>query len=57
MAKVAKADGKVCELEAELLSHTFTDISKVFENQEEIEKNLIFLKKKNKIKVLLDQIK
>ena len=36
MAKVAKADGKICELEAELLSHTFTDISSHFENSEEI---------------------
>ncbi len=40
MAKVAKADGKVCELEAELLSHTFTDISKAFENPEEIREEL-----------------
>lgn len=36
MAKVAKADGRVSELEAELLSNTFTDISKVFENADEI---------------------
>ncbi len=40
MAKVAKADGKVCELEAELLSHTFTDIAKVFENSEEVREEL-----------------
>ena len=40
MAKVAKADGKVCELEAELLSHTFTDIAKVFENSEAIREEL-----------------
>ena len=40
MAKVAKADGKVCELEAQLLSHTFTDISRVFENSEEIREEL-----------------
>lgn len=36
MAKVSKADGKVCELEAEVLKHTFTDISSHFENAEEI---------------------
>lgn len=36
MAKVAKADGNVCELEAELLSNIFTDISLVFENDKEI---------------------
>ena len=36
MAKVAKADGHICELEAELLSHTFTDISLVFINNEEM---------------------
>jgi len=46
MAKVAKADGKVCELEAQLLSHTFTDISKVFENSEEIREELKSIYKK-----------
>ena len=40
MAKVAKADGHVCELEAELLSHTFTDISSYFENSDEIRAQL-----------------
>ena len=40
MAKVAKADGRVCELEAELLSHTFTDIAKVFEDSETIREQL-----------------
>jgi len=40
MAKVSKADGKVCELEAELLKHTFTDISSHFENSEEIREKL-----------------
>ncbi len=40
MAKVAKADGKVCELEAELLKHTFNDISSHFENQDEIREKL-----------------
>jgi len=32
MAKVAKADGRVCELEAELLKHTFSDIARGYEN-------------------------
>uniref|UniRef100_UPI004048B9EE TerB family tellurite resistance protein n=1 Tax=Aliarcobacter sp. TaxID=2321116 RepID=UPI004048B9EE len=40
MAKVAKADGKVCELEAELLKHTFNDISSHFENSDEIREKL-----------------
>ena len=40
MAKVSKADGKVCELEAEVLKHTFNDISSHFENSEEIRKKL-----------------
>ncbi len=40
MAKVAKADGKVCELEAELLSHTFTDISSHFEESESVREQL-----------------
>ncbi len=40
MAKVAKADGNVCELEAELLSHTFTDISNHFENSPEVREKL-----------------
>ena len=48
MAKVAKADGKVCELEAELLKHTFTDISSHFENSEEIKEKLKALYSKEK---------
>jgi DnaJ like chaperone protein len=40
MAKVAKADGKVSELEAELLSHTFTDISNHFEDSQNIREQL-----------------
>ena len=40
MAKVSKADGKVCELEAEVLKHTFNDISSHFENAEEIREKL-----------------
>ena len=43
MAKVAKADGKICELEAELLKHTFNDISSHFENAEEIREKLKIL--------------
>ena len=48
MAKVAKADGKVCELEAELLKHTFNDISSHFQNNEEIREKLKVLYKKEK---------
>lgn len=48
MAKVSKADGKVCELEAEVLKHTFTDISNHFENQEEIREKLKSLYEKEK---------
>jgi DnaJ like chaperone protein len=40
MAKVAKADGNVSELESEILSHTFTDISNHFENSDEIREKL-----------------
>jgi DnaJ like chaperone protein len=40
MAKVAKADGKVCELEAAMLRHTFTDISLVFNDNENIREQL-----------------
>lgn len=40
MAKVAKADGKVSELEAEILSHTFTDISSHFEDSQNIREQL-----------------
>ncbi|WP_198304454.1 TerB family tellurite resistance protein [Arcobacter vandammei] len=36
LAKVAKADGRVGELEAELIKHTFTDISSHFENSDEV---------------------
>lgn len=48
MAKVAKADGGVCELEAEMLKHTFTDISRHFENQEEIREKLKIIYKQEK---------
>lgn len=46
MAKVAKADGKVSELEAEILSHTFTDISNHFENNDEVREQLKAIYKK-----------
>lgn len=40
MAKVAKADGRVSELEAELLSLTFSDIARAFENSDAIRNEL-----------------
>lgn len=40
MAKVAKADGRVCELEAELLKHTFSDIARLFDDAEAIREEL-----------------
>lgn len=40
MAKVAKADGHVSELEAELLSNTLTELSSVFQNQAEVREKL-----------------
>ncbi len=46
MAKVAKADGEVSELEAEILSHTFTDISNHFENSDEVREQLKAIYKK-----------
>jgi DnaJ like chaperone protein len=36
MAKVAKADGRIDELEAELISNTFTDIAKAFPQSERV---------------------
>jgi len=36
MAKVAKADGHIHELEAELLSNTFTDISRVYPQPDKV---------------------
>jgi len=36
MAKVAKADGHIHELEAELLSNTFTDISRVYPEPDKV---------------------
>lgn len=40
MAKVAKADGHVSELEAELLSNTLTQLSSVFQNGAEVREQL-----------------
>ena len=56
MAKVAKADGKVCELEAEILSHTFTDISNTFEESQNIreELKLIYAKEKESFENTLE---
>ncbi|MCP4970454.1 MAG: DnaJ domain-containing protein [Arcobacter sp.] len=56
MAKVAKADGSVCELEAQMLKHTFTDISRHFENQDEIREKLkeIYSKQKESFDNTLD---
>lgn len=48
MAKVAKADGNVCELEAEILKHTFSDISSHFSNNEEIREKLKVIYKNEK---------
>ncbi len=46
MAKVAKADGHVSELEAELLSNTLTQLSSVFQNQAEVREKLKAIYKK-----------
>ena len=56
MAKVAKADGQVCELEAELLKHTFTDISMVFNDNEKIREELksIYSKEKESFENTID---
>jgi len=40
MAKVAKADGKVDTLEAELIGNTFTDIANAFENPQLVREEL-----------------
>ena len=48
MAKVAKADGQVCELEAEILKHTFNDISSHFQNSDEIREKLKVLYEEEK---------
>jgi len=46
MAKVAKADGHVSELEAQMLSNTLTQLSSVFQDQEEIRAKLKAIYKK-----------
>lgn len=48
LAKVAKADGKIGELEAELIKHTLTDISSHFENSVEVRGRLKELYNKEK---------
>ena len=48
LAKVAKADGKIGELEAELIKHTLTDISSHFENEQEVRGRLKELYNKEK---------
>ncbi len=40
LAKVAKADGRVSELEAQLIKHTLDDISNTFENSAEVRQGL-----------------
>ena len=56
MAKVSKADGQVCELEAEVLKHTFFDISSHFQNAEEIRAKLkiVYENEKNSFDNLID---
>ncbi len=56
MAKVSKADGQVCELEAEVLRHTFTDISSHFQNADEVRENLkkLYEVEKNSFDNLMD---
>lgn len=49
MAKVSKADGKVCELEAQLLKYTFTDIASHFLNSSEIREKLKDIYNKEKL--------
>jgi DnaJ like chaperone protein len=56
LAKVAKADGVVCELEEEVLKNTFNDISSHFENKNEIYEILqdIYNKEKETFKNTLE---
>jgi len=56
MAKVSKADGQVCELEAEVLKHTFSDISSHFENTHEVREKLkaLYEIEKNSFDNLID---
>lgn len=57
MAKVAKADGRIHELEAELISNTFTDISRAFGEPEQVREILkkIFSKEKQ-VKYNVDEL-
>ncbi len=48
MAKVAKADGRVDELEAELIKHTLNDISNTFQNAKEVREQLKNIYKEEK---------
>lgn len=59
LAKVAKADGNVSELEAEILSHTFTDISNHFENSDFVREELknIYKKEMNSFDNTIDVAK
>ncbi len=56
MAKVAKADGRVSELEAELITNTLKDISNSFENAQEVKEELkqIYRKEKDNFKNVLE---
>ncbi len=59
MAKVAKADGHVSELEAELLSNTLTQLSSVFQNQADVREKLkaIYKKELNSFENTIDLAK
>ncbi len=59
MAKVAKADGHVSELEAELLSNTLTQLSSVFQNQVDVREKLkaIYKKELNSFENTIDLAK
>lgn len=56
LAKVAKADGRVSELEAELVKHSLTDISSAFVNSHEVREQLkqIFKEEKENFKNTLE---
>lgn len=56
MAKVAKADGRVSELEAELIKNTLTDVSNVFANPSDVREQLkqIYKDEKDNFSNVLD---
>ncbi len=56
MAKVAKADGRVSELEAELITNTLRDISNSFENSAQIKEQLkqVYKEEKDNFKNVLN---